>query len=350
MTTSFTLSQLGWSTFFQQQLTLDEWEGYYPARVVAHHRTHLDLISEQGATQLQHHDRLPPMTVGDWLLLNSEGCFHRCLERLSLFSRKAPGRTIEEQLIAANINTVFVVVSLNADFNLNRIERYLALIKEAESEPVVVLTKADLCEDPDQYLQQVRSLDPLLMVEAVNALDAHDLQKLEAWLTPGSTVALLGSSGVGKSTLLNTITDSLQQKTAAIRDDDGKGRHTTTARSLHLSTRGALIVDTPGMRELQLADCEHGVEETFAEITQLANQCRYKDCEHDQEPGCAVRQAIEEGTLEARRLQSFHKLKREQQFNAATLAEKRAKDRSFSRMCRRVQSGARHRKQGNNST
>jgi ribosome biogenesis GTPase len=262
----------------------------------------------------------------------------RVLERQSLFRRKAPGKKVAEQLIAANVDTLFIVTSLNDDFNLNRIERYLSLALDAGVEPVVVLSKADLCDDPGHFQRKVQSMDSRLLVETLNCLDADESHKLSPWCTTGQTVALMGSSGVGKSTLLNTLLGEGVQATGAIREKDSKGRHVTTGRSLHPIRGGALLLDTPGLRELQLADCEEGVDATFADVTTLAEQCRFKDCAHDSEPGCAVQAAIEKEELDPRRLASYQKLMREQAFNAATLAERRAKDRDFGKMVKSVMS------------
>lgn len=336
MTNQYSLSQLGWHHFFQQQLTLEEWEAFTPARVVGQERSQLHLLTNDGSQSLAITPSMHPTTVGDWLLLDADGRFHRLLDRSSLFSRKAAGTKVTTQLIASNIDTVFVVCSMNMDFNLNRIERYLALAYEADVEPVIVLTKVDRCDKPDDYIDQAQSLDPSLEVVAVNSLDPESVSQLEAWCITGKTVALLGSSGVGKSTLINTLSGEVVQRTHSIREDDDKGRHTTTGRSLHLLSAGGLLLDTPGMRELQLSDCEHGVEETFSEIAELATHCKFSDCSHQSEPGCAVRTAIEDGTLDERRLSSYLKLLREQAFNKATLAEKRARDREFGRYVRSV--------------
>lgn len=279
-------------------------------------------------------------------MLDEAGGFNRLLDRLSLFSRKAAGSKVAAQNIAANVDTVFIVSSLNSNFSLNRIERYLALAHEAGVEPVVVLTKADMCDDLQGFVQQVRALDRMLMVEAVNGLDADSVSVLSHWCGVGKTVAFLGSSGVGKSTLINTLLGQTEQETAAIREQDSKGRHTTTARSLHFMPNGGMLLDTPGMRELQLADCERGVEETFAEVAELAAQCRFSDCQHQSEPGCMIQKAIKQGELDQRRLDNYLKLLREQAFNGATLAEKRSKDRDFSKMVRSVMSEAQQRKKG----
>ena len=346
MTTHFSLSHCGWTPYFQQQLTLDDLNEYLPARVTAQHRSYLELFTEQGKQRLSITPSMPSLTIGDWLLLNSDGSFHRALNRLSCFSRKAPGTKVSEQLIAANVDTVFVATALNHDFSLNRIERYLALAKDAGAEAVVVLTKADQCSEPESYVNQVRALDPLLMVESINALDAGSVAVLHPWCKPGHTVAIMGSSGVGKSTLVNTLLGEASQQTSAAREADDKGRHTTTARTLHWMQSGGILLDTPGMRELQLVDCEAGLQETFTDIRELAEQCRYGDCQHQSEPGCAVQTAIESNTLDERRLLNYQKLMREQAHNGASLAEKRAKDRSQSRYYRSVQSESRSRKKG----
>ncbi|EHZ7123505.1 TPA: ribosome small subunit-dependent GTPase A [Vibrio vulnificus] len=334
----YTLTQLGWKPFFQQQLTLEDYENTQICRVIAHHRSGYQLCSEQGRFHLAIHHAQPKMTVGDWVLLDDQQQFKRLLERQSELSRKAAGSKIAEQLIATNVDTLFIVCSLNDDFNLSRIERYLSIAKEAHIEPVVVLTKADLSQQAEQNITQVKQLSAALWVEAVNALDPASVAALQPWCAKGRTVAFIGSSGVGKSTLTNTLLGVETQQTGGIREDDSKGRHTTTARSVHMIPDGALIIDTPGMRELQLADCSEGVSETFAEIETLAQHCRFKDCQHQQEPGCAVQQAIDCGTLEARRLQNYFKLQREQAYNASTFAEQRSRMKQFGKMCRHIQS------------
>ena len=326
-----TLVQLGWRPFFQQQLSLEQWE-YPVARVIAQHRNRLELLGEAGERRLDLHPDMPEITVGDWLVLSPKGNFDKLLERQSLFRRKAAGSKVGEQLIAANVDTLFIVTSLNDDFNLNRIERYLSLANEVGAAPVIILSKADLSEDPEMFCRQIQALDSLLMVVTINCLDADEIHKLSPWCKTGDTVALMGSSGVGKSTLVNTQLGKTVQSTGAIREDDSKGRHITTGRSLLRIPQGGLLLDTPGMRELQLADCDLGVNTTFTDITSLAERCRFGNCQHDSEPGCAVQHAIGRGELKARRLSSYQKLMREQAFNSATLAEKRARDKSFGKM------------------
>ncbi|WP_417585619.1 ribosome small subunit-dependent GTPase A [Nitrincola sp.] len=339
-----TLQQLGWQAFFQQQLNLQEFEHSVIARVIANHRSTYELATEQGLRSLAISPALPQMVIGDWLLLDEHGRFVRLLSRKSLFKRKAAGSQLAEQLIAANVDTLLIVCSLNHDFNLSRIERYLALAHDSGAEPLLVLTKKDLCPDAEKLQQRVQQLDPMLVVEAVNALDSDSCNELRHWYKAGSTLAVVGSSGVGKSTLVNTLTGNTEQKTAAIRDDDSKGRHTTTARSMHFTDNGTVLIDTPGMRELQLTECDDGIRRTFSDIDALATQCRFSDCQHKVEPGCAVRQAIDDGTLDARRLTNFQKLNAEQARNTASLQERRAGERQFSKMVKSVVSTKARRK------
>lgn len=346
MNTSFSLSQIGWQSFFQQQLTLTDLEHYNCARVIEHHRSEFVLQSESNKIKLVITPALPEMTVGDWVLIDANGHFVKLLERKSLLSRKAAGTKVYEQYIAANIDTLFIVCSLNDDFNLSRIERYLSIAHEAEIEPVVVLTKQDLCTDWCSLKEQVQQLDPLLAVETVIGTDLNSVTPLLNWCKPGKTLSFLGSSGVGKSTLVNTLLGSELQKTSGIREDDAKGRHTTTSRSIHFMENGCILLDTPGMRELQIANCESGVSQTFADIESLISQCRFANCQHQNEPGCAVRIAIEQGDLDPRRLSNYEKLLNEQARNSASLHEKRAKDKALSKMYKRVQTGKRHEKKG----
>ena len=340
------LIELGLRPFFQQQLSLDEKSSLSVGRIVEQHRSQVIALSDQGALSLVLSPNSERVCVGDWVLFDESLRIVRVLERRSLLQRKAAGTKVDSQLIAANIDSVFIVCSLNDDFNLNRIERYLAITNEARVEPVVVLTKLDQCDDADQKRQQVQSLDPLLLVHAINALDQSHVQELHKYCSEGNTLAFLGSSGVGKSTLVNALLGQEIMQTAAIRDADSKGRHTTTHRALKWLPQGGMLMDTPGMRELKLSDCESGISETFSEIEALAQECRFNDCGHEQEPGCAVQAAIANDSLDQRRFDNYLKLMKEQAFNSATLAEKRSKDKAFGKMVSGAQKESLSRKKG----
>lgn len=333
---SLSLAELGWQPFFQQQLGLEELDVLTPMRLVEQYRQEVELMGEAGELQLALLASMPQMVVGDWVLVNESGGFERLLERSTCFRRVAAGHQKQEQLIAANVDTAFIVCSLNDDFNLNRIERYLAMVHDAGAEPVVVLSKKDLCDQVEDRLAQVRSLAPLLAIEAVNSLEEESTEVLSPWCRPGHTIVMLGSSGAGKSTLTNTLLGEEKQATAAIREDDSKGRHTTSSRSLISMAGGAMLLDTPGMRELQLVDMQAGVATTFADIEELARGCRFNDCQHHSEPGCAVRAAIESDDLDERRLLNYEKLMREQAHNAASLAERRASAKSLGKFYKKT--------------
>lgn len=340
------LQALGWHGDFDQQLSDDEREHCVPGRVVEQHRRQFEVQSARGRETLAGRAGLPPLTVGDWVLVDGTGSIRRLLDRRSCFRRKAPGSGSGEQLLAANVDTAFIVCSLNEDFSLNRIERYLSVVHEAGAHPVVVLSKADQCDDPDTPLQQVRALGANLCVEALNGLDPDSAALLDGWCTPGTTAVLLGSSGAGKSTLTNTLLGQQVQATAAIREDDAKGRHTTTRRSLMPLPGGGLIIDTPGIRELQLSECEAGVAATFADIEAAAAACRFSDCAHGGEPGCAVQAAVAAGDIDARRLANYHTLLREQAVNAESAAQRRAREKRTSRSYQKFQRAGRRFKQG----
>ena len=337
--TSIKLLKLGFDFFFQQQLNFDEIETNVPVRIMNVQRSGLQLMGDNidQHIELSGGDFDLNLTVGDWALFDSTAQrLLRRLERKSIVKRRAPGSDRREQLIAANLDTLFIVSSCNKDFNEARLERYLAIAREAQIMPVIILTKADLVEDTRDYVQKASKLASGVQVEAVNALRSDSLACLKPWLQSGQTIALLGSSGVGKSTLTNTLLGLHEIATQSIRQDDAKGRHTTTSRSMHQMPDGAWLLDTPGMRELQLVDVKTGLDDVFDEISTLAQACRFADCGHTNEPGCKIQKAIESGKIDKERFKRWRKLAREDAINKATIAERRARDKSLGRMYKKI--------------
>ncbi|PHS27319.1 MAG: ribosome small subunit-dependent GTPase A [Robiginitomaculum sp.] len=329
------LAEFGWNNFFSAQLEAEDLDASVAVRVMAVHRNSLDVagpgIAQSIPPYFQDENGEPDnATVGDWLLLAPETlrAFRR-LARKSLFQRRAAGIRNTVQRIAANIDSLFIVTSCNQDFNIARLERYLVLAREADVTPVIIITKADLVDNAQEYARQAAALEPGLLVELINARDAQSAACLAPWCAPGQTIALIGSSGVGKSTLVNTLSGTQNISTQGIREDDAKGRHTTSGRTLHRLPNGGWIMDTPGMRELQLTDVKAGIETVFADILELQGKCKFNDCQHESEPGCAVLAALKNGTLEEDRYKRWKKLAAEEAFNSSTLIDRRNRDRAF---------------------
>jgi len=306
------LQSLGWSSFFQDQLGADE-SGLIAARIDAVHRARLTGLTPNGQIEIELPARVDTaeFAVGDWVLAEPLArALVRRLDRKALLQRRGEGRR-PTQLVAANVDTLFIVASCNADFNLARLERYLTFANDAETDPVIVLTKADEADDPAEFERQAAELQRGLAVVTLNARSPEAATTLAPWCGPGATVALVGSSGVGKSTLVNTLVGigwRQPQQTGAVREGDSKGRHTTTSRSLHPMPGGGWVIDTPGIRTLHLKDVGQGIDTLFAEITELAPLCKFRNCTHTHEPGCAVLAAVAAGTLDADRLERWRKL------------------------------------------
>jgi ribosome biogenesis GTPase len=313
----FSLDQLGWRACFSTQLTLEDLGRGRVARVSSVHRSRIEALCETGpvdvvATAAWHADGATPVAVGDWVFVeHGTGRLLRLLQRQSVIRRLAAGEVHREQPIAANVDTAFVVTSCNADFNPSRLERYLAVVLDAGVAPVIVLTKADLCEDASRYLDEAARVAVDAAVIAVDARDRAVHPALADWLGRGQSVVFMGSSGVGKSTLVNTLTGESMQVTQGIREDDARGRHTTTTRQLIPMPGGAWLIDVPGMRELRIGAAQAGLSEAFGDLEALARSCRFRDCAHGDDSGCALRAAVEAGALDPRRLGNFLKLHRE---------------------------------------
>lgn len=320
----FQLHELGWNSFFQQHI--QDKHSYVPARVIEEQRAVYRVVCEAGELLAEltgrfRHDSLQRAdfpAVGDWVLIELRGgraTIHQLLPRKTRFSRKAAGNETSEQIVAANIDTVFLVTSMNADLNVRRIERYLTTIWDSGAQPVILLSKADLCDDIATAMDAVADVAFGVPIHVVSAVTGEGLEHLDAYLKPGRTVAVLGSSGVGKSTLINRLLGVEIQAVREIREDDGRGRHTTTVRRLFILPQGGMLIDTPGMRELQLWDGE-GLSQVFDDIEALAEDCRFRDCRHESEPDCAVQAALSEGSLDQARFESYRKLRRESAYVA----------------------------------
>jgi len=318
-----TLERLGWDAELGTQFLPFSRSGLLPARVAVTHNYLYQLFTADGvimaevAGRLRHQSSEPEArpVVGDWVAIRlaaqNKATIEAILTRRTCFSRKAAGEPARRQLVAANIDTVLLVCGLDDDFNLRRIERFLVAIRHSGADPVLVLNKADRCRNPETPRAAVAELAPEAPIHVIEALEADGTDVLRQHLPLGKTGALLGSSGVGKSTIINRLLGTERQRTQAVRSRDRRGRHTTTQRELILLPDAGLLIDTPGMRELQLWEGDDALEDAFDDILTLAAECRFRDCEHDSEPGCAVRRAIERGQLTPARLGNYQKLSRE---------------------------------------
>lgn len=313
------IEQYGWNEQWQEKVAAPG----IPGRVILEHKHLYRVITEHGewlsslSGKYKHehsYEEFP--SVGDWVMVEQmpgeeKGIIHSVLPRSSQFSRKAAGDTSEIQVIAVNVDYVFLVMSLNHDFNLRRLERYLIASWDSGANPVVVLTKKDQCTDIEPYLKEVESVAFGVPVYPVSSFTGEGIDNLQHILAGSKTGALLGSSGVGKSSLINALSGSQLMAVQDIREDDSKGRHTTTHRELVKLPTGGLLIDTPGMREFQLGDYSEGMESSFSDVESLADACRFRDCSHGSEPGCAIQEALATGELQRDRYMSYVKLKRE---------------------------------------
>lgn len=338
-----TLENYGYRDFFGNQITEKEKEqGLIPARIISIQKETYRLVSAcgennaklKGSVFYQDNELKTYPAVGDFVLIKAndqgEDIIYRVLDRHSAFSRANPSLPTKisgasAQMVAANFDYVFVMTSLNHDFNLRRLERYLTAAWQSGGIPVVILTKADLAEDYEEKIALTEEIAPGVDIHAISCYTGLGINALNRYLAPGKTLVLMGSSGIGKSSLVNSLAGKELMKVNIIREDDSKGHHTTTYRQLFVLESGALIIDTPGMRELGIWSADEGVSEVFSDIEELITSCRFHDCHHKTEPGCAVKKALADGTLSLSRYQSYQKLEREARFTAkkASLYEKR---------------------------
>ncbi|HJX55472.1 MAG TPA: ribosome small subunit-dependent GTPase A [Methanoregula sp.] len=316
------LETLGWDD--ESASAFSKYTGpYIPGRVACRQRTVYDVFIEGGSVlagisgSMRKLGRFP--AVGDFVVL-----LHRpeagattivdILPRKTVFTRGVAGNEGTDQVIAANITTIFIVTAAGPDLNARRLERYLAVVHASGASPVIVINKSDLLEDPSTLVAEISPVTAGIPVVCISALTGNGISQLDPWLTPGITIALIGSSGVGKSTLINTLLEQSVQETTVTRDYDGKGRHKTTVRQMFVLKSGALMIDNPGLREVGIGTAGSGISDTFPDIVELAGGCRFSDCRHEQEPGCAVREAVSDGILSPSRLDNYLRLMRELAF------------------------------------
>jgi ribosome biogenesis GTPase len=321
------LTRWGWNSYFEAFWRGGEWKHAVPARVIAQQRKLWRVAGDFGESWAEASGKLRLAAdegadwpaVGDWVAVEMHGAdttvlIQEVLPRRSKFVRKMAGKKMDEQVIAANVDTALLVSSLDGDFSPRRGERYLAQCWESGARPVIVLNKADACAEVQEKAAEMERVAVGTVVCVVSASTGQGFGELEEFLKPGHSLVLLGSSGVGKSTIANRLLGEAVQEVQPVRESDSKGRHTTTARELLVLPGGALLMDTPGLREMQLWDAEDGVAQTFADIDALATQCRFVDCRHEGEPGCAVLASLDAGTLDPARLENRQKMMREQEF------------------------------------
>ncbi len=321
------LEDLGWNRSFELHFHQEQTGGWVPARVSEESKGLYRVLAEGGEFLAQiagkvrycAEGRSDFPAIGDWVVIaprivEGRATITAILPRQTVVARKAAGRAVDAQILATNVETVFVVASLNQEFKLRRIERYLALVWESGAQPVVLLNKADLCSDAARVAAEVERTAPGASVHALSATTGDGLEALRQYLARGRTAAFIGSSGVGKSTIINALLGQSSQDVQPVRASDDRGRHATTSRQMILLPGGGIVIDTPGIRELQLWESDSGLDQAFEEIEALAERCKFRDCRHRGEPGCAVVLAIEGGTLDAARLENYRKLKAELRF------------------------------------
>jgi ribosome biogenesis GTPase / thiamine phosphate phosphatase len=332
------LADLGWDNYFEIHFDDESPEGCVPARVAEESKGFYRVMTESGELRAQvagrvryrAEERANFPAVGDWVAAAARyseraATITAILPRRTMLSRKSAGHAVEEQILAANLDVVFVVASLNREFNLRRIERYLAMAWESGARPVVLLNKSDICPDASRAAADADRVAPGVAIHALSAQTGQGVEAISQYLTLGRTAAFIGSSGVGKSTIINALMGSTAMRVKAVRRSDDRGRHTTTSRQMIVLPNGGIVVDTPGMRELGLWDSDAGLAQAFDDLESLAERCRFRDCRHQSEPGCVVIAAVEEGKFERGRYENYLKLQAELKFiESKTDAETRS--------------------------
>ena len=345
------IEKMGFDKWFLDNVDPENMAAHEIARVVAVHKDSYTITNGENDVHAELVGKLiygaeSPLdypTVGDWVLANfyDENTFsiiHEVLPRKSLLKRKTPGKKVDFQLIAANIDTAFIIQSLDDNFNLRRLERYLVMVNESNIQPIVLLSKSDLltAEEIESKISEVKEIMPRLHVQSFSNKNESEIKTVKDLLGPGQTYCLLGSSGVGKTTLINNLIGESKFMTKTVREKDHKGRHATTYRQLVKLDWGAMVVDTPGMRELGNFALQSGLDETFDEITALAENCQFKDCTHVREKGCAILNAVQNGQISKKRYENYIKMNKESAYNEMSYYEKRQKDKAFGKFVKNV--------------